>query len=66
MEWQPIDTAPRDGTNILLFVCGSVIEGWWCEQWNDWEVVCLSSHVCGSIDDGTPTHWMPLPDPPAS
>lgn len=57
-EWQPIETAPRDGTRVIVFVPvlddGDVLGkslvfeacyrpwGWGCE----------------------PTHWMPLPDPP--
>ena len=63
MKWQPIETAPRDGTYILLFGRhsrrGGLIQI--TARWGggDWE----------SADDGygayiIPTHWMPLPDPP--
>ena len=33
-------------------------EGWWemVDNWDEW------SHV--EIDQGEPTHWMPLPEPP--
>lgn len=65
MTWQPIETAPKDGTSILLFIEGQVIEGQWGD-WEDWSVACVSSHGCGccSSDNEAPTHWMPLPAKP--
>lgn len=59
-EWQPINRAPQDGTNVLLYgrpttasaleiVVGCFEEGdtWgWCDN---------RGH------DFYPTHWMPLP-----
>ena len=68
MEWQPIDTAPRDGTPILGFdpVRGNITTVSWLQSngaddgyWN----LC----VCGAFaDDGewNPMYWMPLPEPP--
>ena len=58
-EWQPIETAPRDGSEILLFARGPYKDdyrgvGQWSEQRNDW----LWSFAI------RPTHWMPLPEPP--
>jgi len=60
-KWQPIDTAPKDGTRILVFCSHSnmtvetcwikneiTLYGWW---WNTKEL-------------NPPTHWMPLPKPP--
>lgn len=74
-EWKPIDTAPKDGTTVLLstldidaaqYVIAAFFEG--------------SADFGGSPDDGPgwylyptngnhqvigePTHWMPLPQPP--
>lgn len=66
-EWQPIETAPRDGKSILVHARdGDMIVAHWEEQpafgWSDWadsrtgyRVHKRSAYV---------THWMPLPDPP--
>lgn len=74
-DWQPIETAPKDGTHILAFMEGAVIEAWWEDMsygepdragMGEWECPRLSSHGCGcccSTNDW-PTHWMPLPTPP--
>jgi hypothetical protein len=58
-EWQPMETAPRDGTEILLFARGHHNEdyrdvGQWSEQSINW----FSSFAI------RPTHLMPLPEPP--
>lgn len=82
MDWQPIETAPKDGTEIIgfrpdqgVFVFrwawmeefvpkdqnGDPTEDyddafacWWHDRW-DW--------LEGEL---RPTHWMPLPAPPAA
>ena len=56
-EWQPIETAPKDGTEMLAF-------------WNRSNVYGIASFDDGRWADETgevsaPTHWMPLPEPPA-
>lgn len=61
MTWQHIDTAPTDGTAILLYVPmnrpGMRILA---AKAGDYEWWILS----GSVVLGKPTHWMPLPVPP--
>lgn len=65
-EWQSIETAPRDGTRILL-VHGSYI---WLDTWwkgdgtnSDWSSIVAWKQATGKTPDA-PTHWMPLPTPP--
>lgn len=66
--WQPIETAPKDGSPILLGWVGSgVSEGLWRDGMaNYWNL----SGFYFTDDDPltakpcTPTHWMPLPPPP--
>jgi hypothetical protein len=60
MEWQPIETAPKDGTDILVFCkIRRVLRGFWDEarggQWSEWP---------GRQAIEFPTHWQPLPEPP--
>jgi hypothetical protein len=57
-EWQPIETAPRDGRTIL------VRQGDWAPHHAYWRKEChewwaIEYHGCPR-----PTHWMPLPAPP--
>jgi hypothetical protein len=59
-EWQPIETAPKDGTPVLAFIGdgdGAAVLGWsaGCREWQDYN---------GSSPRYDPTHWMPLPPPP--
>ena len=60
-KWQPIETAPKDGSSILLTDSsdGSIKECRWdyCLGWGD---PVYSEWSFG----GKPTHWMPLPEPP--
>ena len=65
MTWQPIETAPRDGTHILVLMEDAVIEAWWHGS-GEWNAVIVSSHGCGccSRENDEPTHWMPLPAKP--
>ena len=70
MTWQPIKTAPRDGTPVLIWSPdasahgislaqfiefeGDPDDGGWQDFWSDTSVII----------DAEPTHWMPLPEPP--
>lgn len=69
--WQKIETAPRDGTRIILFTttegdvdmeeylaltqAGPVKE----VQVGWWDGIGWQAEMIGN-----PTHWMPLPEPP--
>ncbi len=67
MDWQPIDTAPKDGRKFLFAEKGGRIQvGRFDSQWGEIpEVyVCLTS-MGGWHPSIDPTHWMPLPDPPS-
>lgn len=64
MNWQSIETAPKDGTRLLLFQKTSgdfenvQAVGWWVPimDFGYWRVPCAEGLW--------PTHWMPLPAPP--
>lgn len=68
MNWQPIKTAPKDGTDVLVWNKGCQYwiasfrfpmrgepqyEGHYAREWRD-----------GGGRWATPTHWMPLPPTP--
>lgn len=72
-EWQPIETAPKDGTEIALWFpipdgglpyggeaamnAACICIGKWDEILDDWDV----EHI-----DDEATHWMPLPPWPVA
>lgn len=63
MKWQPIETAPMGGTEVLI------------TDGENYAVAIYVDEECGWRDMGDigwagmvdhhPTHWMPLPNPPA-
>lgn len=59
MEWRPIKTAPKDGSDILVGFAGQdrppVVVGWF-DRWEEYDSL--------NILKGTPTHWMPLRELP--
>lgn len=67
--WQPIETAPRDGTRLLLWCEGECEMGWWSgTNWDSLESyleygfeACDTCIVNYSL---VPSHWQPLPPPP--
>lgn len=66
-EWQPIDTAPKDGTEILI----------WYKDWLGEKGLIVSAHWHApegrefdhtwehSLGFGDADMWMPLPGPPS-
>lgn len=66
--WQPIETAPKDGTAILITRSTQFEseEGWHVVRWDEdwWQVHCGKfDHLLRGAD---PTHWQPLPALPAA
>jgi Lar family restriction alleviation protein len=61
--WQPIETAPRDGTQILGWDGDARQIVWWCEG-GRWISDKLQEYHLGERED--PTHWQPLPSPPTT
>ena len=60
--WQPIETAPKDGTWILAYgIDGSLQRVSWGQTRNDGLQWCT---VHGWAHFRYVTHWMPLPSPP--
>ena len=60
-EWRPIESAPKDGTEVLcawhaMATDRWIIEGCWFLN-NQWRVGWDETEV-------QPTHWMPLPAAP--
>ena len=76
--WQPIETAPKDGTDIIVMhvhIETQIVHaafwikggadyglddddtGWWSYDKSECSRIKLDNWL-------TPTHWMPLPEPP--
>lgn len=60
MNWKTIDTAPRDGTEIMLFDGISILSPCSFDD-GGWQM--YDSFFWGSVKT-EPTHWMPLPEKP--
>lgn len=56
-DWRPIEKAPKDGTYVLAYSTGIIGIAWWQR-----DLGWLEVGIGGVM---TPTHWMPLPPPPA-
>lgn len=70
-EWRDIESAPRDGSRIMV----ANKHGVWFAEWLDtyssgaparyWFGVMLNNHhIPAAFRYGQPTHWRPLPPPP--
>lgn len=66
LQWQPIETAPKDGSNILGFDSNFPSNGayitWFAEKYGSYQWCSDSTNDFGGWE--IPTHWMPLPKPP--
>lgn len=62
MDWQPIETAPRDGTAVLLYSPHLVVSGRFADEgrgtkwYGDY-----GGPLSGPL---APTHWQPKPGAP--
>ncbi len=67
-EWQPIETAPKDGTEILVCITYNLPDDEWeTVQWVDgWRSGKWFRYHDKIYIPFPPTHWMPLPPPPAA
>lgn len=67
--WQPIETAPRDGTDILVCMTYNLgPDEWETIQWVDWQRDPYVWPIYRTRIDipFPPSHWMPLPAAPVS
>jgi Protein of unknown function (DUF551) len=69
MKWQPIETAPKDGTECLVYgkwegeIHGpyeGLFAGVAYFNFGRWSITLGDCYSC----DCEPTHWMPLPPQP--
>jgi len=64
--WQPIDTAPRDGSTMLITTqWGVMFVGYWYIP-SEKEASEPYWRPVGTRIAAKPSHWMPLPNPPAN
>ena len=59
-KWQPISTAPKDGTSILIFEAQDGTTG--TVRVSRWRDDTIPTGWTGG--DRVPSHWLPLPLPP--
>lgn len=70
MNWLPIETAPKDGTKVDLWL---VLDHPGLKPYRCCDCMFLNGRWCDSVGVnnpggwpvyGTPTHWMPSPEAP--
>lgn len=75
MSWKPIETAPKDGTTVLVaqayaddgvvFTYKAFIEFVQCAVWDDYWGSWVMSKPYPEVESRDvffePTHWMPIP-----
>jgi len=67
--WQPIETAPKDGSEIDLWANGRRRANcrWGVFRWHNGkpqDEPCWGPYMMGEEGPLQPTHWQPLPTPP--
>ena len=62
-DWQPIETAPKDGTIILLYAVADPETGNWYMETGFWHE---GKYWYWPVNRSTqPTYWQSLPAPPS-
>ena len=75
-RWHPIETAPRDGTEVILWFphkniaingyYGETSDGDWESGYRTWMEWLVADELWFQEDPSqAPSHWMPLPNVPA-
>lgn len=64
MSWQPIDTAPKDGTRVLGYEPSATVGNGWIEIIRRVDDSWSGSKWVNSSGFCQPQYWMPLPKPP--
>jgi len=59
-QWKPIESAPKDGTHIMLYRPRIQFVGFYGLPISKW---CINSKSLPLMRP-EPTHWQPLPEPP--
>lgn len=62
-DWQPIETAPKNVTVVLVWDGRSAETAYWGRSNPVNRLAWLGGH-CRIDHIRQPTHWMPLPEPP--
>jgi hypothetical protein len=79
-EWRPIETAPKDGTKILVCRGGEPYVAYWSSVWhpdsvmwvadipnsNPPTVAALGPEFAEPWTRHGPTHWLPIPEMPGT
>lgn len=64
MEWQPIETAPKDGSDVLVYSQYGTYVAAYEDRDIEWWHVSDGKHDPRPLRGPSPSHWMPLPPPP--
>lgn len=59
MEWKPIETAPKDGADVMLYCSSMDMNGFYKHHFR-------FGYYDLQKEWGGATHWAPLPEPPAT
>jgi len=68
MEWQPIETAPKYGTDVWLFIPTDEPKqavGYFDDNGGEYQFWAYREQLVQDVQGlANPTHWMPLPEAP--